>query len=251
MSGQAGVSQVPLEPLQVLLHQRLQRRVDGGRGRPAVLAHDRVELVRQRERDAWPVRGEQLGDSELVRRIHDRPDQADRDRLDVEHAAALDRLEHAPVVEWHEDVALRVDALADLEGQMARHVGCPELELAEGLELPSLAEQQDVGKALGGEKGGARRLPLDDGVGRARRPVREDVGSGEKLGDGQPELRGEAGQGLLDALERSPEVGRRLGQVQHAVRVRDDDVREGPAGVDRDAKTHRRKVNHIEIAGAR
>ena len=76
-----------LQRPQVVLHQRLQRGVDRRRGRPPVLADDRVQLVRERERHLRPLAREQLADAQLVLRVDDRPDQADRDRLGAAGAA--------------------------------------------------------------------------------------------------------------------------------------------------------------------
>src|SRR5881396_3171459 len=105
--------------------------------------------------DAGPFALEQLTHAQLVRWIDDRPDQADGDRFRLQPARLLDRAEDALLVEIDEDVSLRVDAPTDLEGQVPGHVGRGVRKLTEGLELATFAEEQDVGKALGREEGGA------------------------------------------------------------------------------------------------
>ena len=230
--------QVLLQRLQVCLHQRLQRRVDGGRRRPPVLADDRIQLVRERERHLRPLAGEQLADAELVVRVDDRPDQAHRDCLRAQAPRVLDRGEDALLVELDEDVPLGVDALADLERQVAGHVRRRVRELPERLELPALAEQEDVREALGGEERGPGRAALDDRVRRPGRAVGEHVGACEQLADRDPELRRKLLEPVFDALERTLEVGRRLRQVERPAFVGDDHVREGASGVDGDAEAH-------------
>ena len=106
------------------------------------------------------------------------------------------------------------------------------------VELPALAEQQDVREALGREERGAGRHTLDDRVRRPGRAVGEDLRARKQLGDRQAERGRELRQALLDALERPRDIRRRLGQQQLAVLVGDDDVGESPAGVDGDAKPH-------------
>jgi hypothetical protein len=175
---------------------------------------------------------QELADPELVHRVDDRPDEAYRHRLDTQLARPVERRHHALLVERDEDVALRVDPLADLEGEVARDVRRRVLELAKRLQLPTLAEQQDVGESLGGEERRPRGLSLDDRVRRARRAVGEDLGAGEELAGRDAELRRERRERLLDALEGAREVGRRLRKMEHPFLVGDDDVREGPARVD-------------------
>ena len=69
---------------------------------------------------------EQLADAQLVGRVDDRPEQADRDRLRPQARAAVDRSGDARLVERRERLALGVHALRDLERQEARHVRRPD-----------------------------------------------------------------------------------------------------------------------------
>ena len=131
---------------EVALHQRLERGVDRGRRRAPVLAHDRVELVRERVRHAGQLRLEQLADAQLVRGVGDRPQQADGDRLDAR--AARSSREHrgarAASSSGVDDLALGADPLGDLErearaGRTARDTG-GEVERAQ---LAALAPEHE------------------------------------------------------------------------------------------------------------
>ena len=170
--------------------------------------------------------------------VDDRPEEAHRDCLRPERAGLRDRRQDARLVERDEHVPLGIDPLPELERQPARDVGRRVLVLTERVELPALAEQQDVREALRREERGAGRRALDDRVRRAGGAVGEDLRAGEQLADRQAERGRELRQALLDALERPRDVRRRLRQQQLAVLVGDDDVGERPAGVDGDAKPH-------------
>jgi hypothetical protein len=235
-----GVPQIALQVPQVLLHQRLQRGVDRGRGSASVLTDDRVQLVRQREGKTGPPLGEKLADAELMPGVDRRPEQADGDRLGPEPARLGDRLLDACLVERAEDVAFRVDSLPDLEREKAGDVRRTVRNLTEGLELAALAQEQDVGKAFGGEEGGAGRLSLHDRVRRPRRAVGQHVGPGEQLRDGETELGSYLLEPLPDRVVRTLPGGRRLADPERSRLVRDDDVGEGAARVDRDPVAHHR-----------
>src|SRR5438105_3136663 len=185
---------------------------------------------------------EELADSELVVRVDDRPDQANRHRLRPEAARLVDRLEDALLVQLDEHVALRVDPLADLEREVARHVGRRIVELAERVELSAFAKEQDVGEAFSREEGGARRPGFHDRVRGACRPVREDVRPREQLRDVEAEAGRQLRERLLDALKRALEISRSLGEVEHPGLVRDDDVGERPTRVDRDTEAHQAMI---------
>jgi hypothetical protein len=88
--GEALRAQPVGELAHVAAHQRLERRVDGGRRRAPVLAKRRVQAVRQRVRHAGQAFVEELTDSQLVPGVHDRPEQADRDSLDLQVAQPID-----------------------------------------------------------------------------------------------------------------------------------------------------------------
>ncbi len=240
VAGEAVRLQVLGDLAQVLLHQRLQRRVDDGRGRAPVLAHGRVELVRERHRDAGPLLLEDLADAALVVRVGDRPQQADADRLHLRAAGGVDRLAYRVLVERAVLAALRVDPPADLERQPPRDVGLRVRDReVEGLHLPALAQGQDVGEALRGQERGARGGALDDRVGGAGRRVHEQVGVAEQLLEREVEAFADHAQRLAAALEHALRRGQRLVEREPAVGVGEHDVGEGAAGVDRDPVAHR------------
>ena len=152
---------------------------------------------------------DQLAHALLVRGVDDRPEQADRDRLDAELARALDRVHDRGLVERDERLALGVHALADLEREPARDVRQRVRDLLERVGLAALAHEQDVGEALGREERRARGLALDDRVRRARRAVRQHLGLREQLA--RPRARGARRPG------RCPRAGpRRRGRAWSA-----------------------------------
>ena len=88
---EARLAQVALHRREVLLHERLQRRVDRRRRGSPVLPDDRVQPVRERVGHARPELVEELADAQLVRRVDDRPEQAYRHRLRPQALRRLDR----------------------------------------------------------------------------------------------------------------------------------------------------------------
>ena len=156
--GEAFLAQPAGQVAEIAAHQRLQRGVDAGRRGPAIFPHDRVEAMRQRHRHAGQVPGEQLADLVLMRRVGDRPQQADADRRHLRRRQPLDDPEQRRLVERPHDLAAGADPLQHLEGQRAGHVGPGKgLAVVVGIEPSALAQQQDVAMALGGQEGGARR----------------------------------------------------------------------------------------------
>jgi hypothetical protein len=108
------------------------------------------------------------GDGALVARIPEGEQQADRDRLGVE-------LGEGAKVEWLDD-AIRPHPLADAEAVLDRHERLG-MVLAEPVEVrPVLAPQvQEVLEACRRDERRPRALPLQQRVGRDRRPVRESL----------------------------------------------------------------------------
>ncbi|MFN8663839.1 MAG: hypothetical protein U0075_18235 [Thermomicrobiales bacterium] len=237
--GKACAAQVLLQGGEVLLHQGLQRGINHTGRRAAVLADDRVELVRQRERHTWQVLGDEFPDAQLVRRVDDRPEEADANRLHAEIAALFDGFPYRTLIERDEDVSLGVDALGDLEGEVARHIGGRVGDLLEGVQLATLAQEQDVREPLGGEEGRARGLPLDNGIGGAGGPVRKGLGAGQQATCGQAKLWRHVFQRRADSLEGAARRGERLADAQLPVVVDDHNVGKGSPGVNRDPIGHR------------
>ncbi len=232
-AGEAGVAQPLLDGLDVRGHHRLERGVEAGRGGAAVLAHARVELVRDGDGHAGEVLGDELGDAQLVRGVDDRPQQADRHGLHPALAQRAQQCDERRLVERLQHATVGADPLRNLEGQRARDVRL-RVRLAEVEDLgpAALAEQQDVGVSLGGEEGRPRRRPGEDGVEAARGPVDEDAAGAEQLGGRDAALAGGDGEDVEDALHRISRDGRALVEGQAAVVVLHDEIGERSTGVD-------------------
>ena len=201
LSLEAGADQVLLERAQMLLHERLQRRIDGCRGCPQVLAHDRVELVRERVGHTRQELSDQLTKPLLVSRVGDRPEKADRDRFDVPLRHGREDVARGGLVELLLDPALGVDAFGHLVGEVAWDIGRG--EIARELERPMLAAlaiDQNVGEAFGEEQSGLGDLALDDRVGRARRAVHDHIGRGKQRGRILTELRSQVLETSVEAV---------------------------------------------------
>src|SRR5262249_56541631 len=85
--------------------------------------------------------------------------------------------------------------------------------------------------------GGAGPGPvhLDQRVVGGGRAVEDALGASEKLGERETLARGQAAKAAHHALARVVECGRRLVEVQGAVRPNQHEMGEGPADVDPDA----------------
>ena len=151
---EAGGAQIALHLPQMLLHQRLERGVDrGGRG-AAIFAHDRDQLVRERVGHAGQLLVEERAERLLVRAVGDRPHQADGDGLEL---ALLERARRtARACRWSSgahDLALRVDALVDLERVAARDIGRRiVVAVVVRVVLAAFLEHEDVAEAARGQR---------------------------------------------------------------------------------------------------
>jgi hypothetical protein len=234
-----GRPQVGLQAAQMILHQRLQRGVDRrGRG-PAIFAHDRHELVRQGERHVRHNLGEQFAQPQFMLRVGDRPEEADRHRLEVAFLQRLHDRTRLRLVERHRCGALGAHAFLDLERVATRNVGFG-IVLGEIVRvgLAAFLEHQRVGEA---HRGDERRLgdgARDDGVGRPRRAVDQQVGFGQQVGHGHAEVAGRHFDRFAHADENAVLRCQRLADGLLPGIVHHDDVGEGAAGVDRDPESH-------------
>jgi hypothetical protein len=104
-----------LDPLRVRGHLRRHVGVQHGRQHLRVLADLRRDQMRQRDRQVRVKLRHQLGDRSLVRRVHDRPHQADGDRLDPGADQPVDRGADLGDVQRRHDLAAGVDPLGDLD----------------------------------------------------------------------------------------------------------------------------------------
>ena len=106
-----------LELAKEAAHQWLERCVDRRGRRASVLAQARVQCVRERDRDLRHLLRKEFADPELVRRIQDRPEKADRDRLHLERAQSFGHLADCVFVELCVHLAVGEDPFGDLEGE--------------------------------------------------------------------------------------------------------------------------------------
>ena len=236
LAAETGRLEIVAERAQMLLHQRLERSVYRRRGGARVLAHDRVQLVRERERHVGQELADQLADQSFVLAVNDRPEEADGDRLDVSFPEFADDLACGCPVERRLDSTLRVDPLGNLVGQVAGNVGLgkrpPNLKR---IALAALAQDEDVTEALGHDRRRLGDLRLGDRVSRARGSIGDDAGAREQLGRLGAERARRVGQPDLEAAVGLLGVGQALAHGEIAGRVTDDDVRERSAHVDRHA----------------
>ena len=218
-------------------HQGLERRIDGRGGRPTILAQARVQAMRKRIRDAWQMRLDELADPFLVRRLDDRPEQADGDRIDLEGAQSLEDGNYASLVERRLDRAVGHHALGHLEGQTLGHVG---LGIGNGevedIAPPALAKDQDVGMAARDEECRSRRVAGQDRVNRMGRAVDQQLALLEQFAQGHPMAGGRQREAREHALDRIIGCGRSLVDGERAIVGLHQEIGERAPGVDR--KTH-------------
>ncbi len=113
----------------------------------------------------------------LVLRVDDRPEQADRDRLDAGLLQVFRRRDHILLVQLLDLVAHGVDAAAHLAGAVARNVGRREVDLGiEGALARRFAQGEDVGMAGIADQAGRRDLALHQRIGRDGGAVDDEVG---------------------------------------------------------------------------
>ena len=189
---------------------------------------------------ARPLALEQLADAQLVRRVDDRPEQADGDRLGARAPRALAiASSDALLVERQEDVALRVDALADLEGQVARDVRAADTgSWRNGSSLPPSRSSRTSGKPSVVKKAVRAVRPSTIALVARVVPYVKTSVRASSSGTVRPSSGASWASAVVDALEGALEVGRRLRHVERARLVGDDDVRERAARVDGDAEPH-------------
>jgi len=230
--GVAGRAQVAFQAAQVLLHQRLERGVDAGGRSPAVFADHRQDAVREGVGHAGQQFVEERGESPFMRRVGDRPEQAYGDRLEAMACQLADHFARLRLVEVARHAAVGANALAHLEGVAARNVGLG-VVAAEvvRVELAALAQHEDVGKAFGDQQRGLSHALGDDGVGRPRGAIDEQVGFAEQRLDAQVQLLGCHAQRLAHPLENACMGGEGLADGVGTGAVGDYHVGEGATGI--------------------
>ena len=175
----------------------------------------------------------------LVRRVLDRPEQADGDRLDALPRKPGERRTRRVFVERPLHLAFGVHPLGNLGREPARHVGLERVDMElEGMQLTALAVDQDVRKTLGHQQRGLRGSAGDDGVGRPGRAVDQHVRVPDQVFDGDAHGPRRVGEPGLDAVGAPRGCGRRLADGERTARCGDDDIGEGAAGIDGNSVGH-------------
>jgi hypothetical protein len=204
--------------------------------------------MRQRDRHTGQVLVQELTHAQLVDRVHDRPEEADRDRLHARLAHAPESLQEALLVERPQYPAFRADPLGHLEGERARNVGLGVgMAEVEDLGPPALAEQEDVGVTLRRQEGGAGRVAGEHRVEPAGRAVDQDRAGAEQLSARLAALVGGHVEHVEDALHGVRRDGRALVDPEPTVAVLDHQVGEGPACVDRESHRLTPRITALSI----
>ena len=239
LAGEARGAEVVAERAQMALHEGLQRGVDRGRGRARVFAQDRVEPVRERVGHPRHRLLDQGAQPLLVRRVLDRPEQADGDRLDALPREPGERRARRVLVERPLHLAFGRHPLGDFGREPARHVGLERVDMElEGMQLAALAIDQDVRKTLGHQQRGLRGGAGDDRVGRPGRAVDQHVRVPDQVFDGDAHGPRRVGEPGLDAVGAPRGRGRRLADGERTARCGDDDIGKGAAGIDGNSVGH-------------
>src|SRR4029078_9463256 len=108
-----------VERVHVARDARAEVGVDERRRRPLVFAEARDELAPHREGDAGQLFADDLGRALLVRRVLERPQEADRDRLDSGRANRRAGVAHIVLAQPADLDAGLVNSLADAAPQPA------------------------------------------------------------------------------------------------------------------------------------
>ncbi len=188
--------------------------------------------MRQAERHAQQVFFQQFTNPQFVRRVVDRPQEADRDGLHLRFGQARDDLHHGPFVERRIDIARTVDPLRHLEGERARHIGVRiGRSEVERLDPPALTQHQDIRVACRGQERCTRRVTGDNGVDGMGRAVDQHVALRQQIGQRKASvLRGQR-ECIQHTFHR---IARRRGRLVHGQRpiiVLDDQVGKGAPGI--------------------
>ena len=182
------------------------------------------------------MRAQHRRDAALVRRIAERPEQSDPDRLHALRLESGDRRLHVLGPQGRDLSARHVDAFAHLVDDPSRH---ERRRAARGEVVPDAVpadagDDERVAEPPRRDEAGARALSLDDEVPRVRRPVGE-------LRRAREQSAPVAARGLRESIEAAAKprdgialVGERLHLKRRAVRPHEHAVGERAADVDAD-----------------
>ena len=170
--------------------------------------------------------------------------EGDRDALDLQLSQFRRERAHGCFVQREANRAVRVDALGHGEAQAA---GRQRLRLVDAeivLVVAALGRDiEHVAEAIGGDQRGLGAAPLDDGVGRKRGAMNEDVDvadMGTRVSENETHP---VEHRLLGPLRRRQHLAgfARLAHVQHDIRERAADI---------DGKPHFGSLKHSETLRA-
>ena len=231
----AGADQSLAEAREVSRERGAHVGVDDGRADPLVLLDLREHLGRQRDvrpRQSLPERRLRRP---LVAAVAVGVEVADGDRLHARPPETLDGRAERPEGEGRLDPSVGAEPLPHPEPTRPRHerLGRGHAQVV-AVVLEPLAHLDDVPVALGREEADPRPLPLEERVGRDRRPVHDPLGLAQEGAHVEVELLGEQPEPLHDADGGIGGSRGRLGEDDPPRVVDGDHVREGPPDVDPD-----------------
>ena len=160
--------------------------------------------MRQRDEQFWAGIAQHLAHPPFVIRVGIGVEEANRYRLDAETPQIAGQFGGLGIIQRGEDISPGIQALADLEGKLARdeRLGAAEIQV-EGLRPVAPPDGVDIAKPPGGDQRGQRALALEHGVDGNRRAVDE---FGQPLDVGLDRV-----HGLRHAPGRIGDRGRGLG----------------------------------------
>ena len=226
----ATAGELALDVPDVAAQDRRQVRIDHRGVAARHQLHQRAHFMRHRdlrEADRASARRQRL----LVLRITIAVHQHDRHRADAVVPGRAQARLGAGQVERHHHVAMRADALVDLDHAVVEHRR--QLDPAyEELRAVLVRDAQRVGETAGDQQRRALPLALEQRVGRDRRAHLHRVDDAGRNGRAGCQL-----QQFADTLHRGVGIalgvlGQELRRHQRAVGLARDDVRERPAAVD-------------------
>jgi hypothetical protein len=216
-----------LDAVEMTAHHGLKVGIENRRAGALILAPFAADLMGRGHREIGPQLAQQGSRSCLMGGIDVAVQELDRDRLDVFRTATLGDGNDILFDKLRDDGAGRVDALANLEGQCARHER-RRFAVTEIVEVGPIAAiyLQNVAKSRRRHQRGAGALPLQDRIDRHSASKRE-IGHCVRTN-----------AELVDGFEHAVDGIRRLRQSLSgsdiaACLIEKDCVREGSADVNR------------------
>src|SRR5262252_5789223 len=220
------------EGAQVAIHDRLDVRVDYRRAGPLVLSPLLGDAVRDRHRGAGQLRRHDLRGAPLVGRVPVREEEDHGHRLDAFRRELPGGSSDGALVEGHEHLAPRRQALHHLQASPPRHERRgPAVEDVVHPQEVAATDLEDVPEALCRDEAGSRPLALEERIDTDGGAVDDEATVGKTRAR------------LVDAAKDAPQqVGRcaeRLGvDDRTGCLVQRHQVREGAADVDTDPECH-------------